>query len=192
MTSILTDRLPTSIEVNGKKYPINSDFRYQLKTMMAFEDETLTGFEKQQIMLANLYRKMPNDISEASKKASLFFNGGKVYADSDEPAMRLYLFSKDANYIFAAFKQTHGIDLQIAKLHWWKFLAYFMDLGSDTTFCALVGMRKRVKTGKATKEEMQAAREMGDIFDIPDIDNRTLEEREREEEFFRLLKLGQK
>jgi len=29
---------------------------------------------------------------------------------------------------------------------------------------------------------------MGDIFDLPDVDTRTLDEREREAEFMRLLK----
>jgi hypothetical protein len=116
-------------------------------------------------------------------------NGDKTGND-DEPGLRLYSFSKDADFIFAAFRQTHGIDLQKVDLHWWEFLALFMDLGADTTFCQLVNLRKRVKTGKATKEEKQAARDMGDAFDIPEADTRTLDEKEAEAEFLKLVQGG--
>lgn len=133
-----------------------------------------------------VYVDMPQDIEQAIIKAHLFLNGGEI-TESDDPPMRLYSFAKDANYIFAAFRQTHGIDLQTTDLHWWKFLALFMDLGSETTFCQLVGLRKRIKTGKATKEERETAREMGEVFDVPDVDDRTLDEKEAEQDFLRKL-----
>lgn len=133
-----------------------------------------------------VYVNMPQDIEQAIIKAHLFLNGGEI-TESDDPPMRLYSFEKDANYIFAAFRQTHGIDLQTTDLHWWKFLALFMDLGSETTFCQLVSLRKRIKTGKATKEERETAREMGEVFDVPEVDDRTLDEKEAEQDFLRKL-----
>jgi predicted membrane GTPase involved in stress response len=75
-------------------------------------------------------------------------------------------------------------------MHWWKFLALFMDLGSETTFCNLVGLRKRVKNGTASKEEKQAAREMGDLFEIPEPDTRTPDERDQEQAFLALVSNG--
>ena len=62
-----------------------------------------------------------------------------------------------------------------------------MDLGQDTTFCQLTALRKRVKTGKATKEELQAAASMGDMFIIEEYDNHTLEEKEVATEFYRQI-----
>lgn len=140
-------------------------------------------------MLNELYQEQPANTQQALERANVFLNGGdSTNATSDNSgAPRLYSFSKDANFIFAAFRQTHGIDLQKAELHWWEFLALFMDLGSETTFSSLIGLRKRVKTGTATKEERQAAREMGEMFDIPEPDMRSLEEKEREAEFMRLV-----
>jgi hypothetical protein len=147
--------------------------------ILAFEDDQLTGYEKQMIMLENL--------QAALEMGMKFLDGGKVGEDEDS-GPRLFSFEKDANLIFAAFRQTHGIDLQnIEYLHWWSFLALFMDLGADTAFCNLVGLRKRVKSGKATTEERETAREMGDMFDVPEIDDRTLEEKEKEAEFLRLV-----
>jgi hypothetical protein len=126
---------------------------------MAFEDNDLTPQEKQIILLSMLYPTIPPDTQIAIEKANLFLNGGEIGEVKDGP--RLYSFSKDANFIFSAFKQTHGIDLDTAQLHWWKFLALFMDLGSETTFCQLTALRNRLATGKASKEEKSAAREMG-------------------------------
>lgn len=189
--NILIDALPTAVEINGKEYEITTDFRAVLRVIMAFEDSDLAAIEKQMIMLQNLYPVIPDDLKEAIQKAVKFINGGvDSKDDEDDPGPRVYSFSKDAGLIFSAFQQTHGIDLETAEMHWWKFLALFMDLGQDTAFCQLVGLRKRVKTGKASKEERQAAREMGDVFDIPEVDDRTLGEREREAEFMRLVNAG--
>ena len=188
--NLLIDDLPTTVEVNGKEYPINSDFRSCLRVIMAFEDEGLTGYEKQMIMLVNLYPKIPNDVTEAMRQASLFLNGGKE--SKEESQHRLYSFSKDANLIFAAFRQTHNIDLESERLHWWKFMALFMDLGAETTFCQLVGLRKRYKAGRATKEEKRAIMEMGDLFDIPEVDERTIEQMEAERRYDEAVAEGER
>jgi hypothetical protein len=158
---------------------------------MAFEDNELTPQEKQIVLLSSLYDEIPADVQEAISQANWFLNNGQA-GESETASIRLYSFAKDANFIFAAFKQTHGIDLQVENLHWWKFLALFMDLGQDTTFCQLVSLRKRIKTGKASKEERSAAREMGELVDVPDVDTRTLEDKEREAHFMQLVAQGQK
>jgi hypothetical protein len=187
--NILTDAPPETVEINTTEYRLNTDFRACLKIIMAFEDNELTPQEKQLILLGNLYSVVPNDLEAALDCANWFLNGGKDSAtNTDEENPRVYSFAKDGNFIYAAFRQTHGIDLATANLHWWTFLALFMDLGQDTTFCQLTALRKRLKTGKASKEERAAAREMGDMIDLPDIDNRTLDEKELESEFLRKVR----
>lgn len=187
--NILTEQLPDSVIVDGKKYPVNSDFRSCLKIILAFEDIELTGYEKQAILLHNLFIKQPENTEAAFEAANIFLNGGSEPSGEEvETPFRLYSFSKDANFIFAAFRQTHGIDLQTANLHWYEFLALFMDLGSETTFSNLIGLRKRVKNGTASKEEKKIARDMNEVFEIPEIDDRTPEEKQKEIEFMRLVK----
>lgn len=174
--------------INGLEVPINTDFRACIRVIVAFEDEELAAYEKQVIMLRILYRVPPDDIGAATAQAFKFLNGGKDgEEEKDGLALRLYSFAKDASLIYSAFRQTHGIDLTSAQLHWWQFLALFMDLGADTAFSNLIGLRKRLKTGTATKEERQAAKEMGEMVDLPEPDRRTLEEKEREAEFMRLV-----
>jgi hypothetical protein len=180
--NLLVDELPETVDIGGKPYPIVTDFRAALRCILAFEDDSLTAYEKQTVMLCNLYPAMPPDALEAMKQAAWFLNGGRE-SDDSAGGPRVYSFGKDANLIFAAFRQTHQIDLKTAQLHWFEFLALFMDLGSETTFCNLVSLRKRIKTGKATKDERRAALEMGELFDVPDVDDRTIEQREAERQF---------
>lgn len=184
--NLLVDALPQVVTVGGASYPVNADFRSCLRSILAFEDPALTAQEKQAVMLTNLYGEgMPQDIEGAMQAATWFMNCGEEPREADGP--RLFSFTKDAKFIFAAFKQTHGVDLETAQLHWWKFLALFMDLGSETTFCQLTSLRKRVKSGKASKEEREAARDMGDLFDLDDAENMSLEEREAIAQFEKLI-----
>lgn len=152
---------------------------------MAIEDPSLARVEKNLILYNNLYKDRPTDIQQALEMGIWFLNLGK---EMDSDGVRVFSWQKDADLIYSAYQQTHGIDLEaIEFMHWWKFMALFMDLGSDTVFCNLVSLRKRVKTGKASKEERSAARELGDMFLVPEIDDRTVEEIEAEREFLSLV-----
>lgn len=187
--NLLVDQLPTAVMIEDREYPINSDFRACLRVIMAFEDDQLTSTEKQIVLLDNLYPIMPHELQVAVEQALKFLNGGKI-SSGEVTGPRLYSFDQDAAFIFAAFRQTHGLDLETANLHWWKFLALFMDLGSETTFCGLIGLRKRIKTGTASKEERAAYREMKETIGLDEFDMRTPDEREREKDFLRQVEDG--
>lgn len=190
--NILVDGLPEAVEVAGKRHKIRTDFRICLKTIMACEDPSLTGHEKAMVILTNLFETVPDDLETALEKAKWFLDCGEQKQETDEFKPRVYSFIKDANFIFAAFRQTHGIDLQTEDLHWWKFVALFMDVGGDTTFSQLTSLRKRVKTGKASKHEREMARELGDLFEIDDAESHTLDELESEDEFMKALNKARK
>lgn len=186
--------LPTAVMVDDREYPIETDFRTCLRVIMAFEDTELTSLEKQIVLLENLYPERPENLSKAFEQGVKFLNGGKRGEEEKEGlSLRLFSFERDAALIFSAFQQTHGIDLENTQyLHWWKFMALFMDLGPDTTFCNLINLRRRIKSGTASKEERKTALELGELFEVPEADTRTPEEREREAEFMRLVTEAQR
>jgi len=186
--NLLIDELPVALEVDGREYEIRSDFRTCLRIILAFEDGELSLLEKSMILLNDLYREVPENADEAIKQAVAFLNGGEAFQTGGGEQLRLYSFSKDAPLIYSAFRQTHGVDLEREDLHWWKFIALFMDLSGDTAFGNLINLRRRIKTGKATKEERQAAREIGDLLEVPEVDMRTIEEREAEEAFMQRVR----
>lgn len=188
--NLLTTKLINKVFINGKAYAINTDFRSALMTMLAFESSELTSPEKTEVMLKNLYHVIPEDVEEAIKQATIFLNAGEKESNDNDKA-RVFSFDKDSGYIFSAFRQTHGIDLQRVELHWHEFLALFMDLGSETVFCTIVGLRTRLQSGKATKEEKELARSLGEILNLPEEDTTTLEEREANKKFLELVKQGE-
>lgn len=187
--NLIIDQLPTAVDINGKEYAINSDFRTCLRIVAFFESNEFAYLEKDRFMLNSLYPVIPEDVSIARKQAFKFLNGGEEKS-SDEEIVKTFSLVKDHKFIFSAFRQTHGIDLETAEMHWWKFLALFMDLGSETTFCNLVALRKRIANGTATREERKAASDLGDLIEIEQVDNRSIEEREKEVEFMQLLNGG--
>jgi hypothetical protein len=188
--NLLIDALPVTVDINGTPVPIVTDWRVCLRTILAFEDPDLVPQEQQAILLHNLYDEIPDDVEEALRQAVAFLNCGEASEGKGGKSLRLFSFNKDASFIFAAFRQTHGIDLETAEMHWFKFFTLFMDLGGDTTFSNLVSMRKRLQTGKATKEERQAASENPDLFDMPD--DLSTAEREAIDKFERLIAEGEK
>lgn len=191
--NILIEQLPDAVLIDGKEVPIETDFRACLRAILAFEDDGLTSVEKAAVLLENLYLEPPGNPQAALDQALRFLNGGEDQ-DPDAPGgPRLYSFAQDARYIYAAFRQTHGVDLEaVEHMHWWKFLALFMDLGGDTAFCGLVGFRKRLKAGKLSKEERRAYLEMKDVVDLPERDTRTPEEKAQEDAFLRALEEGKR
>ena len=190
--NILIDALPYSIEINGVDYPINADFRTAIQIMLDFESDEWLPAEKHEMMVRQLYKEpYPKDFQEAVNHAIAFLNGNtEPDIDGGEEPMRLYSFEKDAGLIFAAFRQTHGIDLTKENLHWWEFITLFGNMGGDTAFSNLVSLRKRVKEGKATKEEIAVAREIGDAFNVDEPERITLEEQQRHDDFWEAWNYG--
>lgn len=189
--NLLTTPLVETVTINTKRYKLNTHFRAALLTMLAFENAELLQQEKTEIMLRNLYPVIPEDSNEAIVQALRFLNGGEDEQEGQNKP-RVFSFSKDSQYIFAAFRQTHGINLTTADLHWHEFLALFMDLGSETVFCNIVSLRSRLKNGTASKEEKKMALSMRDVLDLPELDESSLEEREASKRFLELLEKGRK
>lgn len=168
--NILVDDLPEAIEIDGVEYTINFDFKTGLQCILDMESNDLIDDEKALLLLRRIYGdNIPTNESEALRLAVKFLDGGEEPEAHENPLendTRVYSFEKDASLIYAAFQQTHGIDLQKADLHWWQFLALFHDLGADTAFCSIVNLRRRISNGDATKEEREYAAKLGDAFYI--------------------------
>ena len=133
--SIIVNRLPDSVMIGRREYKINTDFRIGLKAEMLIKDDSVSDAEKLPPLLRLYYPKTPDDTAGAVSGIIWFYSGGrssggrKESPGRDEPdGGELFCFERDAEYIFAAFYQQYGIDLNGAELHWWKFRALFRGL----------------------------------------------------------------
>lgn len=169
MKSFLIEQFPDAIEIDGEVYAVNTDFRIGLQIMADFENPEFDQDEKAYLMLNRLYPDLPENkgvefYQEALGKATKFLNAGDETGQETEGKPRLYSFDKDARLIYSAFSQTHGVDLQTADMHWWRFIALFMDLGADTAFDSMVNLRKRYHEGKLNDEEKKLVARLGNDF----------------------------
>ncbi|MEG1777500.1 MAG: Gp15 family bacteriophage protein [Angelakisella sp.] len=184
----LAENLPIAIRLGEEIYPIRSDWRSCMKIILAFEDAELTEAEKLSVMTKLLYKKTPPLCGETFEKAVRFLNCGENDGDGREStaAGRLYSFERDGRFIYPAFRQSHGIDLGTAHLHWWEFCWLFLDLREDCAFCRLVGLRERKRRGTLSREEREQMAGMERLLELPQ--SYSPEERTRLESFMESMK----
>lgn len=191
MCNILIDVLPTEVEIDGKMYAINSDFR----TSMLFEllmQSNASDYDKAVNALMLYYPELPENGEEAIEKILWFYGCGdkpkpqkrqirKSEDDSEEepdeeseeeedsaPNDRIYSFEYDAEYIYAAYLQQYGIDLQdIEYLHWWKFRAMFKSLDEKCEFVKIMGYRATKIDDKMSDREKAFLRKMKKAHELP-------------------------
>lgn len=116
---------PEYIEVNGKRYKINTDFRIAIECDEIARDNEISDYERALaiifLLFGNEALKDMNNHKEMLRLAKIFLCCGKEIENSnngDEPDMN---FKQDMDYIEASFMSDYGIDLPTTKIHWWKF-----------------------------------------------------------------------
>lgn len=121
----LYETLPNTIEVNGRVFPIYTDFKIWLK----FSEVASKQFYTSEI---SFIFEIPNDvylIGEDEIDAIFnFYYCKPKYPISTGEGVTAYSFKDDAQYIYASFMKTYGINLLEAKMHWWEFMALFRGL----------------------------------------------------------------
>lgn len=151
--NILVDRLP--VEVKGCK--IETNFR----TMVLFEQLIFADEipEEQRLIIAlNFFWKEPPASFEDAVDGLLWFyrcgeENSQIEDSCDNDGPRAYDFDEDGDYIYAAFLQQYGIDLQdVQSMHWWKFKALFSALNEDTRIVKIMQYRT-VDTSKMQGDE---------------------------------------
>ena len=145
--NILIDLLPKEVTIDNKEYKINSDFRTSILFELLMQDSSIREEDKILMVLQLYYPQIPENINEAIDKMLWFYKCGKENASSKgsgkgKSVTQIYSFEYDDDYIYAAFMDQYGIDLQdIDYLHWWKFKAMFKSLKEDNEIVKIMGYR---------------------------------------------------
>lgn len=144
-------KLPRSLEVNGKKYEIRSDFRDVLKIVAAFNDRELEDEEKVYICLFILFKDFKNikkeDYKAAFKSALSFIDCGQERND-DKPVPHIMDWEQDESIMFPAINKAAGFETRTAKyVHWWTFIGYYMEI-PEGVFSHVLSIRLKKAKGK--------------------------------------------
>ena len=117
-------RYPEYVEVNGKKYKINTDFRYAIRCNQIAEDESIDDVKRGLAIICTLFgkdsinhREDYEKLLELAKKYLLC--GKELEENNKEPDMD---FIQDQNYIKSSFKYDYKYDpYAMEYLHWYEF-----------------------------------------------------------------------
>lgn len=173
MANILLDILPETVDIDGIEYRINSDFRISILFELLMQDDEPGKRQKLVQGLQLYYPEIPHNVTMAVDKMIWFYRCGKEtgsggHGSGSGRAKQIYSFEYDDDYIYAAFLEQYGIDLQdIEELHWWKFRALFRGLSEDTEFVKIMGYRSVKTTSNMSKEQREFYKKMQSIHALP-------------------------
>lgn len=147
--------LPETAEINGKIYPIRTDFRLMIKLLSYLDDRSKPELFRWQVALQTFYKTPipPEDSREAMDFLAGFLSGGRKNAGTGH---RCFHWQMDAPAILAGVNQVAGQEVRsLPYLHWWTFLSYFHGIG-EGQLSFLVGIREKLRRGeKLTKPEQE-------------------------------------
>jgi hypothetical protein len=177
--NLLIDKLPTDYE--GLK--INTNFRSFILFELLMQDNEISQKDKILLTLSYFFDEQPKDVKKAIEGVLWFYRCGEKEKHSKSGGngkqKQIYSFEHDAKYIYSAFLDQYGIDLnEIDYLHWFKFRALFEGLKSDNKICEIMGYRAIDLNKIKDKEEKKKYRKLQREFALPD--NRSKEEKEQD------------
>ena len=210
--NILMDKPPEQVEVDGKLYKINSDFRTSIQFEILMQKKELTEKKKEfanELCLLDkemdretaellakykdglelYYPEIPNDINGAINAMLWFYECGKENIDKKKSkksgsGKKIYDYNYDADYIYAAFFEQYHIDLAEQELHWWKFSALFSALSEDCMISKIITYRV-IDTKGMEKEQKAFYNRMKRLYQLPE--DISEEERERQDKITQAL-----
>lgn len=160
--------LPVACVIGDKEYSIRNqgDYRVILDAIAALNDNDLSEQQQAYAALYIFYEKIPDDTQEAIKEMFRFINRGDIEEKSD-PSPKVMDWEQDFPVIVAPVNRVLGTEVRaLPYLHWWTFLAAYMEIG-ECTFSNIVSIREKrrkgIKLEKYEQEFYQNNRKMVDL-----------------------------
>lgn len=158
------NKYPEYVEIEGKKYKINTDFRFAIECNRIAEDKNIGDYERALAVIYTLFGdegiNTPEHYEKLLKLALKYLRCGK----EDKPASdnkKDMDYIQDMDYIEASFMSDYRIDLPNTEMHWWKFYNLMNGLSNSElgNCCVLNRIRNLrnfdVNTIKDTKERQK-------------------------------------
>lgn len=161
--------LPQAVVIDGKEFPIRTDFRIVLDALAALNDPELDDEAKyyavRDIMFP-AWDDIPTEYrDEAISKAAEFID--YIHRGEGKSFPRLVDWEQDADMIVSAINSVAHMEIRaLPYLHWWTFLSYFMNI-RESVYSTVLHIRvKKAKHKKLEKWEEEFYRANRNIVDI--------------------------
>ena len=181
---MIISKLPTELEIDGKSYPIDPDFRNILTIIDCYMDMDLSDdeFERIQIQtavcLSNLYGSrdesgkwipcIPDNVEKALERAIWFIDGGDQQKLEKSKGGAIIDWDQDQYLIFPAVNQVVGKEIRETDYcHWWTFLGYMSTVSPDCLYSQIMSLRAKKAKGKLKEKwEKELYREYKNLVDV--------------------------
>lgn len=163
--------LPTSIEVDGELYELDTDFRVWIEFLREAEED---GFVSADVFVGR--RPAGDWVKAAMEFAECATVTPKKRAQGGTETLDLI---RDGDYLVGSFWQVYGIDLTTASLHWHVFLALLRSLPEGCKLTEIMGYRG-FRESDLKRQPKAVYKELRDLWKLPPkVDQRLLEWQER-------------
>lgn len=192
---------PEYVEVEGKRYKINTDFRVAIECNRIAEDDTIGNFERTLAIIYTLFGdegiNSPEHYEKLLEMAKKYLLCGKEYDKelNDKPDMD---FIEDYSYITTSFLSDFHIDLDNCEMHWWKFMDLMNGLSnSEIGNCCILNRIRNLrnfdtKNIKDKKEKQRIEKAKQQVALKKNQKKPTKQQQERAKELFERLGIGRK
>ena len=167
--NLLIDELPSTVEVDGSSFLINTDFRYGLLFNQLISDEEISSEQKVIQALKIGYKdKIPDNLLEGFKAIMSFYSCldldnrsieevediSKEEEDDEgeEDQGTVFDYIKDRMLIYSTFYQVYHIDLIETDMHWYKFIVLLRSLFDENNLTKVLQFRAMKIDSKLTPE----------------------------------------
>lgn len=132
----LQDELPRHVTVDGRRVRVDLEYRNVLRMIAWLQRDDMMPEAREYKALRCVCRHPRPGLLRALREL-LFEDGGH------EAGKRITDFDQDADLIYAAFRQTYGIDLRRERLHWLEFSALLTGLPGGSRYAEILSIRTR-------------------------------------------------
>ena len=141
---------PSYVQIDGKKYKINTDFKVAIECNKIAEDETIGDLER---ALAIIYKLFGEEGINAHEHYEKLLKGAKKYLSCGNDDIEMSKkekdmdFIQDYGYIWASFMSDYnGLDIDKENMHWWKFFELLNGLSnSDIGNCCILNRIRNLR-----------------------------------------------
>ena len=144
--SLLTDSLPDSIELDGRRLEIYTDTMTALQCLTMIDDEDIPEAIRVSCVIEAMIKVSgeitPSEYVDAFSAILRFLKGYRV--EGRRSSEQLLSYSQDHALIVASFRQAYGMGIEdIQRTHWWEFQALLSGLPEDTRLSQVIALRGR-------------------------------------------------
>lgn len=162
--------LPTTITSGGCEYAIRNrgDYRVILDVIAALNDYELEADERAEaaltIFLETDIYELP-DIAQATYQMCEFLCAGQPDDGGKRNKPKLMDWQDDAPMIISGVNRVLGTEVRaVPYLHWWTFVAAYMEIG-ESTLATVISIRGKIVRGKKLeKHEREFRRDHPEYF----------------------------